>query len=73
MFPVHQVWPKPSCNAQRKGEEDRADTGKGGKTTSGNGQVWSSPSPRRQGEQGEMEENGCEIICGAPATLAVKG
>ena len=25
------------------------------------------------GEQGKMEETGCEIICGAPATLAVKG
>ena len=25
------------------------------------------------GEQGKMEENVCEIICGAPTTLAVKG
>ena len=25
------------------------------------------------GEQGKMEENGCEIICGAPTTPAVKG
>ena len=25
------------------------------------------------GEQGKMEETGCGIICGAPATLAVKG
>ena len=25
MSPVHQVWPKPSCKAQRKGEEDKAD------------------------------------------------
>ena len=25
MFPVHQVWPKPSCKAQRKGEADKAD------------------------------------------------
>ena len=25
------------------------------------------------GEQGEMEETGCEIICGAPTTLAIKG
>ena len=24
------------------------------------------------GEQGKMEETGCEIICGAPTTLAVK-
>ena len=25
------------------------------------------------GEQGEMEETVCKIICGAPTTLAVKG
>ena len=29
--------------------------------------------PEGSGEQGKMEETGCEIICGAPATLAVKG
>ena len=26
-----------------------------------------------RGEQAKMEETGCEIICGAPTTLAVKG
>ena len=25
------------------------------------------------GEQTKMEETGCEIVCGAPTTLAVKG
>ena len=29
--------------------------------------------PERSGKQGKMEETGCKIICGAPATLAVKG
>ena len=29
--------------------------------------------PEDSGEQGKMEETGCEIICGAPKTLAVKG
>ena len=29
--------------------------------------------PGGSGEQGKMEETGCEIICGAPTTLAVKG
>ena len=28
--------------------------------------------PEGRGEQGKMEETGCEIICGAPTTLAVK-
>ena len=29
--------------------------------------------PEGGGEQGNMEETGCDIICGARATLAVKG
>ena len=29
--------------------------------------------PEGGGEQGNMEETGCEIICGAQTTLAVKG
>ena len=28
--------------------------------------------PEGSGEQGKMEETGCEFICGAPTTLAVK-
>ena len=66
-------WPKPSCKAQWKGEEHKADRGKGGKTTSGNGQAWSSQSPWGQWRKGKMEETSCEIICGAPVTLVVKG
>ena len=73
MSPVHQVWPKPSCKAQWKGEEDKADSGRGVKTTSGNGQAWSSLSPRGQWRTGKLEETGCEVICDAPTTLAVKG
>ena len=51
----------------------KADKGRGGKTTSGNGQAWSSASPRGQWRTGKMEKTGCKIICGAPTTLAVKG
>ena len=29
--------------------------------------------PQGSGEQGKMEKSGCETICGAPTTLAVKG
>ena len=29
--------------------------------------------PEDSGEQEKMEKTGCEIICGAPTTLAVKG
>ena len=59
---------------QWKGEEDKADRRRGGKTISGNGQVWSSPSLRGQWRTGKkMEETGCEIICDTPTTFAVKG
>ena len=36
-----------------KGEEDKADRGRGGKTTSGNGQAWSLASPRGQWRTGK--------------------
>ena len=45
--------------AQSKGEEDKADRGRGGKTTSGNGQAWSSASPRGQWRTGE---NGKKLV-----------
>ena len=50
---MSQVWPKPSCKALWKGEEDKADRSGGGKRTSGNGEAWSSPSPRRQWRTGK--------------------
>ena len=48
MSPVHQVCLKPSRKTQWKGEEDKSDRKRGGKTTWGNGQAWSWPSPRGQ-------------------------
>ena len=63
---------KSSCKAKWKGEEDKADRGRGGRT-SGNGQAWSSASPRGQWRTGAKEKTACKIICGAPTTLAVKG
>ena len=40
----------------KEGEEDKADKGRGGKTTSGNGQAWSSASPRGQWRTGKHGE-----------------
>ena len=57
MSPVHQVWPKPSHKAQLKGKEDKADRGRVWKTTSGNGQAWSLPSPRGQWRTGRNGED----------------
>ena len=49
-------------------------TVRSGKTTSGNRQTLSLPSPRGQWRtKKKMEETGCEVICGAPTTPAVKG
>ena len=41
----------------QRGEEDKTNRGRGGKTTSGNGQAWSSPSPRAQWRTGKNGEN----------------
>ena len=43
--------------AQWRGEEDKADRGRGGKITSGNGQAWGLPSPRGQRRTGKKEGN----------------
>ena len=40
-----------------KGEQDKADRGRGGMTTSGNGQVWSLSSPRGQWRTGKNGGN----------------
>ena len=54
---MQEIITKPSCKAQRKGEEDKADRGRGGKTTSGNGPAWSSAGPRGQWRTGKTGEN----------------
>ena len=51
----------------------RQGRGFGGMATSGNGQPGVRQVPKGSTEQGKMEKTGCEIICGAPTTLAVKG
>ena len=72
-LPFMRSGKKPSCKAQWKREEDKADRGRGGKTTCGNGLAWSSASPRGQWRTEENGETGCKIICGAPTTLVFKG
>ena len=75
MSPVHQVWPKPSCKAQLRGKKTRQTEEEMGRQHQGNGQTWPGVRqvPEGSGDQGEMEETGCEINCGAPTALAVKG
>ena len=49
-----------------KGEEDKADRKRGGKTASGNGQSWSLPSPRGRRRTEKNGGNCYEVICDAP-------
>ena len=44
-----------------------------GRQHQGMGRLGVRQVPEGGGEQGKMEKTGCEIICGAQATLAVKG
>ena len=72
--PVHQIWPKTILQGtvtggrrlgrQRKRWEDniRELTG-----------LEFAKSQRAAENREKMEATGCEIICGAPTTLAVKG
>ena len=57
---VHQVWTKHRARHGEGGEEDKTDRGRGGETTSGNGQAWSSPSPRGQWR---IEKNEGNLWC----------
>ena len=53
--------------------EDKADRGRGGKITSGNGQAWSSASPRGQCRTRKNGENWLRNHLWCPTTLAIKG
>ena len=73
VIPVHQVWQKPSCKAQCKGEEDKADGKREERQHQGIDRPGVRQVPEGSGELTKMEEIGCKIICGAPTTLLVKG
>ena len=51
---------------------NKTDRKRGWEIKSGNGQAWSSPSPRGQWRTGKDRKNGCEVICGAQTTPTVK-
>ena len=72
MFPVHQIWPKPPCKAQWKGEKTRQTAEEMGRHQ-GMDRPGVRQVPEGSGEQGKMEETGCKIIHGTSTTLAVKG
>ena len=67
MCPIHQVWHSERGKKTRQTEEGV------GRQHQGMDRLGVYKVPEGTGEQGKMEETGCEIICGAQTTLAVKG
>ena len=61
---------KPSCKAQSKREKTTQTDEAVGRQHQGMDRPVVRQVPQDSGEQGKMEETGCEIICGAPTTLA---
>ena len=74
MFPVHQVWQKAILQGTVKGGRRR---GRQRKRWEDNIGEWTglefAKYQRAVENRNKMEETSCEIICGAPTTLAVKG
>ena len=74
MSPVHQVWPKPSlARHSERGKKTRQTEVEVGRQHQGMDRPGVLQVPEGSGEQGKMQETGCEIIYDAPITLAVKG
>ena len=74
MSPVHQVWPRPyPARHSESGKKTRQTEEEVGRQHQGMDRPGVRQVPEGSEEQGKMEETGCEIICGAPTTLAVKG
>ena len=71
MSPVHQVWPK--LRHSERGKKTRQTEEEVGRQHQGMNRPGVRQVPEGRGEQGKIEKTGCEIICGAPTTLAVKG
>ena len=75
MSSVHQVWLNGQNNLARHSESGKKtrQTEKEVVRHQGMDRPGVRQVPEGSGEQGRTEETGCEIICGAPTTLAVKG
>ena len=73
MSPVHQVWPNHLAGHSARGQKTRQIEEEVGRQHQGMDRPGVRQVPESSGEQGKIEETGCEIVCGAPTTLAVKG
>ena len=73
MFPVHQVWPIHLARHSERGKKTKRTKEEVGRQHQGMDKLEVRKVPEGSGEQGKMEKTGCKIMCGAPATLEVKG
>ena len=73
VFPVHQVCQNHVARHNERGKKTRRTKEEVGRQHQGMDRPGVRQVSEASGEQEKMEETGCEIICGAPATLAVKG
>ena len=73
MSPIHQVWPKHFARHSERGKKTRQTEEEVRRQHQGMDRPRVRQIPEGSGEQGKMEETSCEIISGAPMTLAVKG
>ena len=75
MSAVNQVLPGQNHFARlsERGEKTRQTEEKVGRQHQGMGRPGVCEVPQVSGENRQMEETGCEVICGARTTLAVKG
>ena len=72
MSPIHQVCQNHLARHSEKGKKTRQTEEEVGRQHQGVDRPGVCQVPEGSGEQRNMEETGCEIICGAPATLVVK-
>ena len=73
MFLVHQVWPKHLARHREREKKTRQTEEEVGRQHQEMDRPEVRQVPEGGGEHRKMDESGCEIICGAPTTLAVKG
>ena len=75
MSPVHQVWQRHLARHCERGKKTRQTEEEVGRQHLGMDWPGVRQIPEGSGvlTGKKMEKTGCEVICGAPTTLAVKG
>ena len=73
MSPVHRSGQNHLARHSERGKKTRQTEEEVERQNQGMDRPGVRQVPEGSGEKGKIKETGCEIICGAPATLAVKG